>query len=71
MIATKQVFMANLRKAREMRNKSQTAFAEELCIDRTRYNNWETGKSEPNLNMLARLSEKLDISLDQLIKGEL
>jgi transcriptional regulator with XRE-family HTH domain len=48
---------ARLRRAREERGLSQTAFAGELDVSRTAIQNWESGADLPALSRFARISE--------------
>jgi repressor LexA len=67
----KKTFIHNLKKLRELVGKNQFETAEDLCIARTRYACWESGKSEPNLNMLAEIGKVFNVSLDDLLNKEL
>ena len=50
---------------------SQEALGEELGVSRQAVSKWENGKSYPDIHSLLLLSALFDVSLDQLIKGDL
>ena len=50
---------------------SQEQLAEKVYVTRQTVSNWETEKSYPDLQSLLLLSTLFDVSLDQLIKGDL
>ena len=62
-----EVFGSRLRELRKSKDLSQYYIAQELGIPRTTYANWEQGKADPNLEMLARLAEVLNVSTDYLL----
>ena len=55
---------------RNERTLSQEALAEKVYVSRQTVSNWENDKSYPDVNSLVLLSEVFEISLDQLIKGD-
>lgn len=52
-------------------NLSQEALAEKVYVTRQTISNWENNKSYPDINSLLRLGEVFDITMDQLLKGDL
>lgn len=50
---------------------SQEELAEKLYVTRQTVSNWETGKSYPDIHSALLMSSLFQISLDQLIKGDL
>lgn len=60
-----------IRKYRTSLNLSQEELAEKVYVSRQTVSNWETGKSYPDIHSLLLLSSLFDISLDQLIKGDI
>lgn len=50
---------------------SQDALAKQLNISRQAISKWETGESQPDVDKLLVMSEIFDITLDELIKGEI
>ncbi len=61
----------NLRHLRRKKQMSQQNFADVLGIPRTTYSEYEKGNTEPNLKMLGRMCEELNVSLDQLVNTDL
>lgn len=60
-----------IKKHRAMLNLSQEDLAEKIYVTRQTISNWENDKSYPEINSLLLMSSLFDISLDQLIKGDL
>lgn len=60
-----------IKKYRTMMNLSQEELAEKVYVTRQTISNWETGKSYPDIHSLLLLSSLFNVSLDQLIKGDL
>ena len=50
---------------------SQDALAEKIYVSRQTISNWENDKSYPDVNSLVLLSEVFQVSIDNLIKGDL
>ncbi|MFR5264492.1 helix-turn-helix transcriptional regulator [Clostridium sp.] len=50
--------------------KKQDDFAKYLEINRTQYNLYENNKKQPKLEILCKISKKLNIKLDDLIEFE-
>lgn len=49
---------------------SQEELAEKIYVSRQTISNWETGKNYPDIHSLLLLSSLFNISLDQLIRGD-
>lgn len=49
---------------------SQEELAEKVYVSRQTVSNWETGKSYPDIHSVLLLSTVFNVSLDQLIKGD-
>lgn len=49
---------------------SQEALAERVYVSRQTISNWENNKSYPDINIIVLLSEIFEISIDNLIKGD-
>ena len=64
------IFCQNLKTARIEASMTQKEVATKLNVVESCYANWEQGRTEPNIGMLRKLSELLDISLDELINGK-
>lgn len=60
-----------IRKYRTSLKLSQEELAEKVYVSRQTVSNWETGKSYPDIHSLLLLSSLFEISLDQLIKGDI
>lgn len=60
--------IATLRRAAEL---SQEALAEKLGVSRQTLAKWETGESVPDVLRCDTLSEIFDVSLDDLLHGDL
>ena len=60
----------NIKKAREGKGLSQEQLAERLNVTRQAVSNWERRKTQPDIEMLQRLSEVLEVSVEELIYGE-
>jgi len=52
-------------------NLSQEALAEKVYVTRQTISNWENNKNYPDIRSLLLLSSLFNISLDQLIKGDI
>ena len=52
-------------------NISQEELAEKLYVSRQTVSNWETERSYPDVNNLILLSTIFDVTLDQLVKGDI
>ena len=50
---------------------SQEELAERIFVTRQSISNWENNKNYPDINSLVLLSEVFEISIDNLIKGDL
>jgi len=69
--ATIDMIASNIRFLRNARNLSQEALALQLEITRARLVSYESGRTEPSIEMLLKLSSHFDISIDALLKGDL
>ena len=49
---------------------TQKQVAEKLSVVESCYANWEQGRTEPNIDMLRKLGEIFQVSIDELINGE-
>lgn len=63
-------FGNRLKQAREEKGYNQKQFAEQLGITATRLNYWEKDKREPDVALIKKISEALNISSDWLIGNE-
>ena len=55
---------------RKMNGLTQEEFAWELGISRQALSKWENGASVPDVQMLLRIADFYDITLDQLVRDE-
>lgn len=59
--------MHTLRELRKEKGFYQKEISAKLGVDRTTYSKWETGENEPSLEMLTKLAEVFDVSVDYLL----
>lgn len=59
--------MNNLRTARKLKKLTQKDVAELVGIDRTTYNRYENGMTQPDNDKLLKLATVLDVSVDYLL----
>ncbi len=62
-------FCNNLKEARKSSYLTQKQVANALNVVESCYANWEQGRTEPNIEMLRKLSAILKINIDDLING--
>lgn len=62
--------MKGLSSIRKARNLNQQKVAMDLSISRESLSYYENGKRSPDIEMLCRLSEYFNVSIDYLIRGE-
>lgn len=55
---------------RKEKNLSQDSFADLFHVTRQTVSNWENGKSYPDLEILLKISEKFQVSVDELLKND-
>ncbi|MEF9952176.1 MAG: helix-turn-helix transcriptional regulator [Clostridium sp.] len=60
-------FNERLRELREDKDLTQDELADHLNITRYQLSNYETGKSEPNIQTLILLADYFNVSLDYLL----
>ena len=61
------VFCKNLREIRKGCNLTQKQVATALNVVESCYANWEQGRTEPNIEMLRKLTAIFNVSADDLI----
>ncbi|MGX7024647.1 helix-turn-helix transcriptional regulator [Vagococcus hydrophili] len=59
-----------IKKYREQKGYSQEVLAEKIYVSRQTISNWETGKSYPDIHNILLLSTLFNVSLDELVKGD-
>jgi len=62
-------FCQNLKDARKQNGLTQKQVALALNVVESCYANWEQGRTEPNIEMLRKLSILLNVGIDELING--
>ncbi|MDE5604888.1 MAG: helix-turn-helix transcriptional regulator [Eubacterium sp.] len=62
--------MKGLKIIRKEKNLNQQKVAIDLNISREALSHYENGKREPSLDMLIKMSNYFNVSIDFLIKGE-
>lgn len=60
------IFGKRLREDRKSKKITQQELADRLGIKRNTYSDWENGKTEPTFEILVKLADLFDISLDWL-----
>ena len=60
----------NIKKARQKQGLTQDALAEQLHVTRQTVSSWETGRTQPDLEMLLQLCEALHVPAEELLYGE-
>ena len=73
-LAKEEIFMelnAQIKKYRTELKLSQEELTEKVYVTRQTISNWENGKSYPDIHSLLLLSSLFNVSLDQLIKGDI
>ncbi|KAF5065723.1 helix-turn-helix protein [anaerobic digester metagenome] len=55
---------------RKMNNLTQESFAGELAVSRQAVSKWEKGDSVPDVQMITKIADNYNITLDQLIRNE-
>ena len=63
-------FVKGLKEIRKVRKLSQMKVAMDLNISREALSHYENGKREPSIDLLNKLSEYFNVSIDFLINGE-
>lgn len=70
MDATEMELARQIKKHRQALGISQEALAEKIYVSRQTISNWETARTYPDVQSLLLLSVAFDISIDELIKGD-
>lgn len=63
-------FSESIKQKRKDKGLTQEELAEILFVSRQTVSNWENGKTLPDIDSLILLSEALDVSIDELVKGD-
>lgn len=60
----------NIKRLRQKCGMTQEALAEQLCVTRQAVSNWETEKTQPDVETLGKLAEIFGVSVEEIIYGE-
>lgn len=60
----------NIKKIRTAKNLTQDALSEKLFVTRQTVSGWENGRTQPDIEMLCKLSEVFEVPVEDLIYGE-
>ena len=60
----------NIKKFREEKNMTQEQLAEKLFVTRQAVSNWENGKSQPDIDTITKISQELNMSVEEIIYGQ-
>jgi transcriptional regulator with XRE-family HTH domain len=63
-------FSSKIKEERQKHNMSQQQLGEKLTISRQSISKWERGESYPSIELLIKLSDIFDITLDELVKED-
>ncbi len=63
-------FANNLKHFRKVKGLNQGQLANKININRSTLSCYENGYREPSMKTLEKMSEVLEVSLDELIKGD-
>lgn len=61
----------NLKVLRKLKGWSQKKTAYNLEIGASKYQSYEEARAEPNIELLIRIADLYDITVDQLVRNEL
>lgn len=64
------IISSNIKRYRELKDMTQENLAEQMNISRQSISKWERGDAIPSVENLIRLSELLDLSLDDLVLNQ-
>lgn len=59
----------NIKKLRQRKDLTQEELGEKLYVTRQAVSNWETGKNQPDIEMLKNLAEVLGVDIKELLYG--
>lgn len=59
-----------IKEQRRKKNLSQSALAEKMLVSREAVSKWENGHNLPDVSIMSRLAEILDVTVDELLAGE-
>ena len=59
----------NIKKYRQDKKLTQDELAEKLCVTRQAISNWETEKTQPDIETLQKIAQTLEVSVEEIIYG--
>lgn len=59
----------NIKRDREAKGITQEELAVKLNVTRQAVSSWETGKTQPDVELLVKIAQNLDVSVEELIYG--
>ena len=62
--------MENLKRIRNLKGYTQKEFAKKCKISVSTYNQYETGKRQPDIDTIIQISNQLNVSIDELLGKE-
>ena len=60
----------NIKRLRSEKGLTQDLLAERLCISRQAVSSWENDRTQPDVDMLEKLSEIFGVSIEEIIYGK-
>ena len=60
----------NIKRLRLQKGITQEAFAKTVNVSRQAISSWETGRTQPDIEMIGSLADALGVSIEELIYGE-
>ena len=60
----------SIKRLRVAQNLSQEELAEKLFVSRQAVSSWENNRTQPDIEMISKLSEVFNVSIEELIYGE-
>jgi len=67
----KTILAKNIKKLRLFKSLNQTEFAELFELKRSSIGAYEEGRAEPRLDALIKISDHFNLTIDDIVKGEL
>lgn len=67
----KTILAKNIKKLRLFKSMNQTEFAELFDLKRSSIGAYEEGRAEPRLEALIKISDYFNLTIDDIVKGEL
>lgn len=61
---------SSIKRLRQDKGMNQEQLAEQLHVTRQAVSNWETGKTQPDIETLTKIAEYFDVSVEYLIYGK-